>query len=444
MSFGEVAAPCAVVDLDVADGIPDLRLEPRTAGVRHVLALVRMFTEPIGTVLLSAPRAELSKEQLAKGIDEALGLELRVAAGAAGAQWPPALLDCPLPSGLPPPFLAARRAALVNAPRVTVVVCTRENPAGLRRCVESLVHLEYPHFSVLVVDNAPVSDATRSVVATMREAGPVRIEYVVEPVGGLSWARNCALEHAEGEIVAWIDDDEIADRFWLAEIIRGFFEHPDAGAVSGVMLPAQLETAPQVQFEQYGGHHKHRGFVGAVFSPDSARSQSPLYPLPPFGTGGNMAFRRATLIELGGFDPALGAGTLSLGAEDTLAFTELLLRGGTVVYQPSAITFHFHRTGSAALRRQMFGYGVGLTAFYTSLLLERPRSLADLLRLVPVFLRDAFGSASLRSGDLPRGFPSALRWANREGLVAGPLRYLLARSVARRYSRRRRKRGYSV
>jgi GT2 family glycosyltransferase len=426
------------VDIDVADGVPDLRRESRPFGTRYVFVLVRMFTEPIGAVVLAAPRGELSREQLIAGIEEALGGELRAAAGAAGAIWPPGRHACRLPSDRLSPFLAARRAALVNAPRVTVVVCTRENPAGLRRCLESLGHLEYPDFSVLVVDNAPLSNATRSVVAMAQQAVPIRIDYVVEPVGGLSWVSHCVFEHVEDQIIAWIDDDEIADRFWLAEIIRGFFEHPEAGVVSGVMLPAQLETAPQVQFEQYGGHHKHRGFVGAVFSPESAASQSPLYPLPPFGTGGNMAFRLATLVELGGFDPALGAGTLSLGAEDTRAFTEVLLRGGTVVYQPSAITFHFHRAAAAALRRQMFGYGVGLTAFYAGLILERPRRLAELLRLIPLFLRDAFGSASLRSGDLPPGFPSDLRWANRGGLVAGPLRYLLARAIARRQSRRRR------
>jgi hypothetical protein len=201
--------------------------------------------------------------------------------------------------------------------------------------------------------------------------------------------------------------------------------------VAGIMLPAELKTPAQVRFEQYGGHHKHRGFAPATFSPSTASLQSPLFPLPPFGTGGNMAFKREALEEIGGFDPALGAGTLSLGGEDSRAFTELLLLGGTVVYQPSAIAHHFHRESHAELRRQRFGYGVGLTAFYTSLLLSRPGCVGGLIRLSPSFLRAAFGPTSLRSGHLPRDFPPDLQWANRQGLAAGPFRYLLARLVAR-------------
>jgi hypothetical protein len=201
--------------------------------------------------------------------------------------------------------------------------------------------------------------------------------------------------------------------------------------VAGIMLPAELDTPAQVRFEQYGGHHKARGFTARTFSPETASLQSPLFPLPPFGTGGNMAFRRSVLREIGCFDPALGAGSLSLAGEDSRAFTELLLSGGTVVYQPSAITHHFHRGSHDELRQQRFSYGVGLTAFYTSLLVSRPGTVGGLIRLSPTFLREAFGPASLRSGQLPRDFPSDLRWANRRGLAVGPVRYLVARLVAR-------------
>jgi GT2 family glycosyltransferase len=298
----------------------------------------------------------------------------------------------------------------------------------------SLVTQVYPRFSILVVDNAPVTTRIKSIVARARSES-IAIDYVVEPRAGLSWARNRAWQWVPEGIIAWIDDDEVADRFWLAELARGFVEHPSAAAVSGIMLPAELRTPAQIQFEQYGGHHKQRGFATAVFSPLTGAEYSPLFPLPPFGTGGNMAFRRESLAEIGGFDTALGAGTLSGGAEDTRAFTEVLLDGGTVVYQPTAVTYHFHRESAEALRRQMFSYGAGLTAYYMSVLMSRPRCLRDVVGLVPRFLNEALGSASLRSGDLPAEFPANLRWANRGGLVTGPFRYLGARVIARRLDR---------
>lgn len=436
IDVGDITAPCLVADIDVAEGIPDVLGDPERGVAKCSWIVVRMHTQPLGIVMMAVPPEGLSRHQVVTGFTEVLGAELRSHAEAVGVTWPPRDAGSPLDGKRPSPFLSSRREVLAQAPRLTVVVCTRERPAGLARCLDSLALQDYPRFSILVVDNAPLTDQSRYIAAQFRSRS-IAIDYVVEPRAGLAWARNRALRVLDDEIIAWIDDDEVADRFWLAELARGFYEHPEAGAVAGIMLPAELKTPAQVRFEQYGGHNKQRGFAAATFSPTTASLQSPLFPLPPFGTGGNMAFKREALRDIGGFDPALGAGTLSLAAEDTRAFTELLLLGGTVVYQPSAMTHHFHRGSHAELRRQMFGYGVGLTAFYTSLLLSRPRCAGELIRLTPNFLQEAFGPGSLRSGQLPRDFPSDLRWANRHGLVVGLVRYLVAKLVARHRRRRR-------
>src|SRR5205823_3427276 len=184
---------------------------------------------------------------------------------------------------------------------------------------------------------------------------------------------------------------EVADRYWLAEIARAFAEHPTADVVSGVIVPAELETRAQVWFEEFGGHSKGRGFTPAVFSPATAKIQNPLYPLPPFGTGANMAFRPGVIERIGGFDPALGAGTPAMGSEDTLAFAQVLRGGGTIVYQPTAVTRHVHRRDLAGLRKQLVGYGVGTAAAFTALVMREPRVVFGLVRLVPTVLRDLFG-----------------------------------------------------
>lgn len=437
----DIAAPCLVADIDVADGVPDV-MGDQSLGSAHCLwMLVRMHTQPLGIVMMAVPPEGLRRLQVVAGLTEVLGAELACHAGVVGETWPAPEAGRQFAGARLSPFLSSRREVLAQAPRLTVVVCTRERPSSLKRCLDSLVHQDYPRFSILVVDNAPSTDQARDVVAQFRSRS-IGIAYVVEPRAGLSRARNRAIHMVNDEIIAWIDDDEVADRFWLAELARGFFDHPEAGAVAGIMLPAELKTSAQVRFEQYGGHHKARGFVASTFSPRTASLQSPLFPLPPFGTGGNMAFRREALTEIGGFDPALGAGSLSLAGEDSRAFTELLLLGGTVVYQPSAITHHFHRGSHDELRQQRFSYGVGLTAFYTSLLLSRPGCAAGLIQLSPTFLREAFGPASLRSGQLPRDFPSDLLWANRQGLIVGPVRYLVARLVARYRDRRDARSGH--
>jgi glycosyltransferase involved in cell wall biosynthesis len=262
-------------------------------------------------------------------------------------------------------------------------------------------------------------------------AGRGRVDYLLEPNAGLSFARNAAVAAAPGEILAWIDDDERADVNWLAEVARALADHPEADVISGVIVPAELETQAQLWFEQFGGHSKGRGFKPDVFGPATAHIQSPLYPLPPFGTGANMTFRPGVIERIGGFDTALGAGTPAMGSEDTLAFTQVLVGGGTIVYQPSAVTYHYHRRDFAGLHKQMVGYGAGLTAAYTSLLLSRPGLLWPLIKLAPGALRDLTGSDSLRVSTLKEDFPRELLTANRKGMLAGPRAYFKGRRAVR-------------
>ena len=140
--------------------------------------------------------------------------------------------------------------------------------------------------------------------------GPVPFRYHAEARPGLSWARNAGIAVADGDIIAFVDDDDEPDRYWLAGIATGFAGDTTIGSVAGLILPARLDTAAEELFEQQGGHRLGRGFAPERFS--RAGPQNPLFPLPPFGTGANMAFRREALRTIGGFDVALGAGTCTV------------------------------------------------------------------------------------------------------------------------------------
>ncbi|GIF15525.1 glycosyltransferase [Actinoplanes teichomyceticus] len=416
--------PAVVLDLELSEPLPRVAATtPDGRRVQQAWALVRLFTEPLGSVLVDVPDHGLSPADLAAAVDDELGDVVR-----------PRLGGAPVPAGgftpaTEPEFLAGRRAVLAGAPDITVVVCTRERPGALARCLDSLLAQQYPGLRILVVDNAPATGATAEVVRSAARRGPV--EYLREPKAGLSFARNAAVAACPGQILAWIDDDEVADPYWLAEVARALAEHPEADVVSGVIVPAELETRAQLWFEQFGGHSKGRGFRPDVFGPHSAHRQSPLYPLPPFGTGANMTFRPGVIERIGGWDTALGAGTPAMGSEDTLAFTQVLLAGGTIVYQPTAVTHHYHRRDLAGLHQQMVGYGTGLTAAYTSLLMSRPGLIWQLLKLAPVAFRDLTGADSLRVATLRADFPRELLGANRRGMIAGPRAYLRGRRTAR-------------
>ena len=414
-----------VVECEIDENVP--AIASHAAGRAYVL--VRLFSEPIGLIDSPLSVGGVSPHELARMIVDEFADELRPRLAECGLEWTGELPTDGLRPPRTPRFVESRERVLREGPEITVAVCTRDRPDDLAILLDSLNCQEYKRLRILVVDNAPSDDRTRRLVSSLTRDRD--IDYVLEPRPGLSWARNRAIEASDSEIIAWADDDEVCDRWWAAEVARGFVEVPAAGAVTGTIAPSELETQSQAWFEQYSGVARGRGFSRAVFSPATAAKQSPLYPLPPYGAGANMSFRREALERIGGFDPALGAGTATLAGEDTAALCSLLLAGGTIVYQPSAIVRHRHRRDYDSLRRVMLGYGRGLSAYYASMLAHQPSCAPALLRLSRQALRDQLSPAGNRLGDLD-GFPPELLRLNRVGLLQGAFMYPAARLHARR------------
>lgn len=305
---------------------------------------------------------------------------------------------------------------------LTVVICTRDRPEGLRATLASLRPQTDSNFQVLVVDNGSPSAGTAEVT---RELALPGWKYTVEPRPGLSRARNRGLSEVQTRLVAWLDDDEIADRQWVHRIRQGFAHASRPTAVCGVMLPAELEYEAQVRFEQYGGFNKGRGLEPEILKAGTPSVVSPLYPLPTFGSGGNMAFITEQLLAVGGFDPCLGAGTRTRGCEDMRALSQILSAGGTVLHWSAAITWHTHRRDMVALQKQFYSYSAGLTAFYASAIRSKPSVVFEILRLLPRAWRDMRGKdGNARTGDLPDDFPAELLKVWRRGLFEGVPMYV--------------------
>jgi len=315
-----------------------------------------------------------------------------------------------------------------NPTTITVVVCTRKNPEGLRRCLLSVLAQSRHADEILVIDNSPADPATRELVCSAAFEG---VRYSAEHVPGLSNARNRALSEVHNRYVAWIDDDETADQDWLQAIENALRLHPDAAVVSGVMLPAELETEAQVAFERYGGHNKYLGFAKRVSDP-TQMEQNPLSPLPPFGVGGNMATLVRALEDVGGFATYLGAGTAAGASEDTLLFSQLLLLGYTLVYEPAAITWHTHRASAKAAYEQFYAYGVGLVSYYLALVVWRPRLLARLIPLAPKLLSTYVRQFRSLPGAPIAEVPSTLRRAKLKGVANGLPAFIAAYYIAKK------------
>lgn len=428
MSATKQFSPIRVCEVELSGRLPIIEGE-RTARV-----LARWYCEPLALVDVPLVGGKASPGELAAALWPRVGPLVAQRFAAAGEQAPASLPATGIQLAAPPRYLRGLAEVIVAAPAASVIVCTRDRAERLASCLEAVVAQDYPDFEVIVVDNAPRTDEVADLLAS--RSWPVPVRRVVERRPGLAWARNTGLWAAAGQIVAYLDDDERPDRHWLAELARGFTLAPDVAGVSGIVLPASLDTPAQCLFEQFGGHSKGRGFTAEIFDAASHARQHPLYPLPSFGVGASMAFDRDRLLRAGGFDVALGAGTPARAGEDTAAISDLMMSGATFVYWPGAIMWHEHRREIPEMERQLFGYGSGLTAFYLRTLLHSPRRLQDLARLLPLALRDLRGHDSVRTATMGPDYPAGMRRAMRHGMLAGPGLYLRSRHIQAHLARR--------
>jgi len=390
---------------------------------RQRVALARLHGRPLGTVGLPV---EITQAELARAVWAALAADIRDHLRADGLPVVDHLDEGGItPDGLPA-CIAARSHALADPPSVTALVATRDRTLELGACLDSLLAQDYPGpLDVVVVDSAPSSDETEEYLRRrFPGGGPVR--YVRARRPGLALAHNAGLAEVTGEITAVTDDDVVVDGQWVSAIAQAFRQVPGTACVTGLILPFELETPEQELLEQYGGFS--RGFGRRVYSLDQP-SDDPLFPYTAgrLGSGANMAFDTGVLRSMGGFDPALGAGTPARGGDDLAAFVSVLLAGHRLTYEPSAILRHRHRRDYAGLRAMAQGYGVGLGAYLTSIVTAQPALLLDMASRAPRAVSYLLAADSAKNRNKGADYPRQLTRVERLGMLRGPAAYLASR-----------------
>ena len=412
---GNGFAPVRLLEVELAD--PEPRLVSVNGSGRHygsARVLVRMHGAPLGVVDIDRPDSEIDAGTVAdlarRELQAAIETHLRDDASDRAS---------------------SRRNGGGSRPAVpfaSIVIGTRERPESLATTLDSLLALDYPRFEVIVVDNACTTARTRQLLESRYSDAPA-IRYAREPLPGLAAAHNRGLAEARGEIAAFTDDDVLVDRHWLRELARGFELGDDVACVTGLILPAELETPAQLWLERWVRLNK--GYEPKLFDMGAHRPPGKLFPYAAgtFGSGANMAFRTETLRALGGFDPATGTGSRARGGDDLAGFFSVLSAGHTLAYQPAAIVRHAHCRDAESLRALMFDYGAGLGAFLTKIMVDRPDLVLDIAWRAP------FGAAhalrSRPSGRDATGLSKGLAGRERLGMLAGMVGYLIERRARR-------------
>lgn len=233
-------------------------------------------------------------------------------------------------------------------PSLSVIVCTRNRPDQLATCLKALLKQHIPPLEILVVDNDP--DETGTVDLLKRRFPQCR--YVPDSGPGRANARNRGILESVGDVVAFVDDDCRPVAGWARAVVRSFEQKADLGCCTGPVLPMELKTRAQRLLEERGGLSK--GFARHVFTRNSPLHLTTTYPVQSwrFGTGANMAFRRAVLDRIGWFDT-------EVTAEDLEMFFRVVRADFALIYEPRAVVFHRHPRTYPELRRTLHSWGRG-------------------------------------------------------------------------------------
>ena len=290
--------------------------------------------------------------------------------------------------------------------RVSVVICTRDRPDAVVRCLTALVEGFLKPDEIVLVDQGLADDVIPS--RAIADAGIALVHHRIAPAG-TSRARNEGIMLATGSLIAFTDDDCVPQREWLEQLVRAA---GTVGAAAGRVLPLDAHVKGLVP-------------VSSRTSTRRIRFEPKLGAIPwDVGTGGNLIVHRRYLEAIGGFDELFGPGARYPAAEDIDLIDRLLWSGCSFLYEPDAVVLHEMKSRRARVRSR-YPYGRGMGAFIAA---DRqvPRSRPSLL--------SAYLTSQLAT--LRRGLLSLRVWQTIEtacvlvGFVDGFVSYLVARRRA--------------
>ena len=239
---------------------------------------------------------------------------------------------------------------------ISLIIATRNRASQLARCLQAVKDIRFERpWELTIVDNDS-SDNTADVVQKFVNEAAIPVSYVCEPVRGLSNARNAGLKAARGDILAFTDDDCYPASDFLTEIWRAFVDHPSLGYIGGRILlhdPADY----RITFNE--------STAPRLFPKNSYLAAGDIQ-------GANMAFRKSTLEEIGGFDPLFGAGAM-FSAEDIDAAARASMKGWVGKYCPEVVVRHHHGRKAADVPGLWKSYAIGRGAYHMKLLLKSGR-----------------------------------------------------------------------
>lgn len=216
--------------------------------------------------------------------------------------------------------------------KISAIICTYNRSDYLSKAISSLLDqtLTKENYEILVIDNCSTDNTSQ--IAKELQSKYRNIRYFYEPTQGLSAARNRGIKEAEGELVAFLDDDATACREWLEEYIKVFKDYPNAGCAGGrIDLVWPDSKKPDWMPERF-----EQPYYGKFYKGEYIKKLS--YPETP--NGGNLCIRKEIINKIGVFNEKLGRKKQNLQSNEEFEFMERM-RDNDIIYVPKAFVFHY-------------------------------------------------------------------------------------------------------
>ena len=238
---------------------------------------------------------------------------------------------------------------------LSLLICTRNRAGQLAQTLKRVSAIKSQlKWELVVVDNGS-TDRTTAIVAEFAETFDHPVQIINKQGRGVAIAKNAGWRATRSGIVACIDDDCYPEEDHLDAVFECFSKDPKLGFVGGRILlhdPMDLRITIQESMEP-------------VFFPPGS------FIRPGFIQGANIAYRRAAVSAVGGFDPWFGAGALFSGDELDL-IARISAAGWNGGYDPKPVVYHHHGRRTAKDERHIWRWYVrGRGAFYAKCMLDR-------------------------------------------------------------------------
>lgn len=266
---------------------------------------------------------------------------------------------------------------------ISVIVCTYNHSETLKQTLTSLLAQTFPseYYEIIVVDNNS-TDNTAEAVAEFIRSSDKQIRYVKERKQGLSYARNKGAEVARGEIIAYTDDDVIADKGWLAGLYEIYEKDKSVACVGGKIEPIWQAPKPDwlpAELESY--------LAILDYGPEPIELKSK-YPF-----GANFSVRREIFSKIGGFEVDLGRKGKTLLSVEEIEFCHRIEdSGGKLMYTPRALVHHIippERLTKKWFRQRLYWQAISQTIYHQII---QPKSKVYLTKDILKFSKSTLGT----------------------------------------------------